>query len=166
MPWVTLDVGGQGGIRPPARLPNVHCFVVDESLGRSLALALEKLVDARNVCAAKLDGHYGEDGRQIMLTQNRDFLDDRRFPPHRHTGVIVLVGEVDEPLIKSLMSTLSLVEQGRELWEGAKVVVNDNGRIRVTSLDHKTSARHTSHYKLRVAGPPLVWVSETIIAYR
>jgi len=166
MPWVTLDVGGKGGIRPPATFPNVHCFVVDESLGRSLASALEKLVHARNVYAARLDGHYSEDGRQIMLTQNRDFLDDRRFPPNRHTGVIVLVGEVDEPLVKSLMSTLSLVEQGRELWEGAKVVVNDNGRIRVTSLDHKTSARHTSHYKLRVAGPPLVWVSETVIAYR
>jgi uncharacterized protein DUF5615 len=162
MPWVTLEVGGQGGIRP-STFPNASCFLVDENLGPSIAPALEKLGHARNVRATRVDGHYGEDGRQIMLTQNRDFLDDRRFPPHRHTGVIVLVGEVDEPLIKSLLSTLSLVEQGRELWEGAKVVVNDNGRIRVTSLDHKTSARHTSHYKLRVAGPPLVWVSEAVV---
>jgi hypothetical protein len=166
MPWVTLDVSGKGGTRLPSTFPNASCFFVDENLGSSLAPALEKLGPAGNVCATKLAGHYGKDGRQIMLTQNREFLDDRRFPPHRHAGVIVLVGEVDEPLIKSLMSTLSLPKQGRELWEGAKVVVNDNGRIRVTILDHKTSARHTSHYKLRVAGPPLVWVSETVIAYR
>jgi hypothetical protein len=163
MPWVTLDVGGTGGTRSPSTFPNASCFFVDESLGSSLAPALEKFGQAGNVCATKLDGHYSEDGRQIMLTQNRDFLDDRRFPPHRHGGVVVLVGEVDEPLIKSLMSTLSLMEQGRELWEGAKVVVNDNGRISVTSLDHKTSARHTSHYKLRVAGPPLIWVSEAVV---
>ena len=163
MPWVTLDVGGTGGKRPPGTFPNASCFFVDESLGSSLAPALEKLGQAGNVCATKLDGRYSEDGRQMMLTQNRDFLDDRRFPLQRHAGVVVLVGEVDEPLIKSLMSTLSLVEEGRELWEGAKVVVNDNGRISVTSLDHKTSAQHTSHYKLRVAGPPLIWVSEAVV---
>ena len=163
MPWVTLDVGGTGGTRSPSTFPNASCFFVDESLGSSLAPALEKLGQAGNVCATKLPFHYGEDGRQIMLTQNRGFLDDRRFPLQRHAGVVVLVGEVDEPLIKSLMSTLSLVEEGRELWEGAKVVVNDNGRISVTSLDHKTSARHTSHYKLRVAGPPLIWVSEAVV---
>jgi hypothetical protein len=138
---------------------------VDESLGTSLAPALEKLGPAGNVCATKLAGHYGEDDRQIMLTQNRDFLDDRLFPPHRHAGVIVLVGEVDEPLLKSLMSTLSLPKQGRELWEGAKVVVNDNGRISVTSHDHNTTARHTSHYKLRLAGPPLIWVSDTVVRF-
>jgi hypothetical protein len=154
MPWIAASRRLNG-------FPNASCFV-DESL-EPLAPALQKLGHARNVCALRLSGGYAEADRQIVLTQNRDYLDDRRFSPHRHAGVVVLADEYDESLIKSLMSTLSLVEQGRELWEGAKIVVSGNGRITVTNHDHKSGTRYTSHYKLRLTGPPLVWMSEDLV---
>ena len=112
----------------------------------------------------KLNGRSDEDvfaaawrERRILLTQDRDFLDDRRFPPNRNAGIVVLLGGHDEALVSALIYALSVVGKGRELWEGAKLVVHEGGRLTVTDLNHATGARDTSHYKLRMAGLPLVW---------
>ena len=97
--------------------------------------------------------------RRILLTQDRDFLDDRRFPPNRNAGIVVLLGRHDEALVSALMYAFSVVGKGRELWEGAKLVVHEGGRLTVTDLNHATGAPETTHYKLRMAGPPLIWRS-------
>ncbi len=75
-------------------------FLVDESLGEAVARVLRE--DGWNVEFAQeiglggrsdedLFGHAWKEGR-VLLTHDHDFLDDRRFPPHRNPGVIVLPG--------------------------------------------------------------------------
>src|SRR5262249_3236699 len=80
-------------------------FLVDESLGVGVYEVLVRLG-----WNAKWAGEVGLLGRsdeevlayawredRIVLTHDTDFLDQRRFPSHRHPGVIVLPGaEGDE----------------------------------------------------------------------
>ena len=78
-------------------------FLVDETLGESFVGALHDLgYNAIGVAQLGLTGHSDEDvfaaawrERRILLTQDHDFLDDRRFPPHSNPGVVVLP---DEPV--------------------------------------------------------------------
>ena len=75
-------------------------FLVDESLGDGVARVLRDLgwntVFGPNVGLAR---HSDEDvfayawrKHRVLLTHDRDFLDDRRFPSHRNPGVVVLPG--------------------------------------------------------------------------
>src|SRR5215831_10740857 len=168
MPWQPIDISNQEAIEFLKDFPKASHFLVDENLGPELAPTLRNLgYNATDVFALKLNGRSDEDvfaaawsERRILLTRDRDFLDDRRFPPHRSAGIVVLLGRHDEALVSALMYALSVVGKGRALWEGAKLVVHEGGRLTVTDLNHATGARDTTHYKLRIAGPPLVWSAE------
>jgi len=82
-------------------------FLVDESLGASVAEVLRgQGWNARYVRELSLEGRSDEEvfarawaEDRILLTHDTDFLDDRRFPPHRNPGVVVLPGA--EALIRS-----------------------------------------------------------------
>ena len=75
-------------------------FLVDESLGKGVARILcDEGWNTVFVSDVGLGGHSDEDifacaweEDRILLTHDQDFLDDRRFPPHRNPGVIVLPG--------------------------------------------------------------------------
>jgi len=148
--------------------PRASRFMVDEYLGPEVAPTLRNLgYNATDTHTLKLNGRSDEEvfaaawrERRILLTQDRNFLDDRRFPPNRNAGIVVLLGGHDEALVSALMYALSVVGKGRARWEGAKLVVHEGGRLTVTDLNHATGARDTTHYKLRIAGPPLVWSGE------
>jgi len=146
--------------------PKASRFLVDENLGPELAPTLRGLgCNATDLLDLKLCGRSDEEvfaaagkERRILLTQDRDFLDDRRFPPNRNAGVVVLPGGNNDALINALVYALSLVRKSGELWEGAKMIVREDGRVTVTARNQDTGALETTHYKLRVAGPPLVWI--------
>jgi hypothetical protein len=42
----------------------------------------------------------------------------------------------DDALINALMYALPLVRKGRELWEGVKMVVSEDGKLAVTAHNH------------------------------
>ena len=75
-------------------------FFVDESLGPEVTAFLrEKKLNVKDVFEEGLVGRPDEDvmafawrTQRILLTHDRDFLDDHRFPEHRNPGVIVLPG--------------------------------------------------------------------------
>jgi predicted nuclease of predicted toxin-antitoxin system len=75
-------------------------FFVDENRGREVTAFLrEKKLNVRDVFEEGLVGRSDEDvmafawrTRCILLTHDRDFLDDSRFPEDRNPGVIVLPG--------------------------------------------------------------------------
>jgi hypothetical protein len=168
MPWQPIDISHQEAIEFAKAFPKASRFLVDGNLGPELAPTLRRLgYNATDVFALKLKGRSDEDvfaaawsERRILLTRDREFLDDRRFPPHRSAGIVVLLGGHDETLVSALMYALSVVGKGRQLCEGAKLVVHEGGRLTVTDLNHATGALETTRYKLRIAGPPLIWIGK------
>jgi predicted nuclease of predicted toxin-antitoxin system len=59
----------------------------------------EKKLNVKDVYEEGLEGRPDEDvmafawdTQRVLLTHDRDFLDDRKFPANRNPGVIVLLG--------------------------------------------------------------------------
>jgi predicted nuclease of predicted toxin-antitoxin system len=108
-------------------------FLVDESLGIEVANVLRDMGwNAKFVSEVGLGGHSDEDIfahawslDRILLTHDRDFLDDRRFPPYRNPGVVVLPGAEgdEEALLRALVAMSLIVAPFREGYRGTKVVV-------------------------------------------
>src|SRR3990172_5282622 len=111
-------------------------FLVDESLGAEVAEVLrDQGWNARYVTELGLEGHSDEDvfarawaDDRIILTHDTGFLDDKRFPPHRNPGVVVLPGAQgdDAPLIRALAGLVSFVAPFREAHRREKVVVSED----------------------------------------
>jgi len=138
----------------------VHHILLDEGLEAEVANALRKVTrNFTDLVAFRLNDSYDSKGeRQIVLTQNRQVMGNRTFPSDRKTTLVILTGEPNEPLLTALMSALLSTEREWNVWEGATVVVSDNGRVAATIHDRDTGRRQTFHYKLRLAGPPLIWI--------
>jgi predicted nuclease of predicted toxin-antitoxin system len=123
--WQPIDISNQEAIRFLKAFPKVSRFLVDENLGQKLAPSLRHLgYNATDTYTLKLNGRSDEAvfaaawrERRMLLTKDRDFLDDRRFPRHRNAGVVVLPALNEGALINALVYALALVRQGRELWE-------------------------------------------------
>jgi predicted nuclease of predicted toxin-antitoxin system len=75
-------------------------FLADESISRDVTAFLrEKKLNVKDIFDEGLAGRSDEDvfafawrDRRVLLTHDRDFLDNQRFPEHRNPGVVVLPG--------------------------------------------------------------------------
>jgi predicted nuclease of predicted toxin-antitoxin system len=168
MPWQPIDISNEEAHDLMKAFPRASRFMVDENLGPELAPTLRSLgYNTTDTHTLKLNGRSDEEvfaaawrERRILLTQDRVFLDDRRFPRHRNPGVVVLPAFNEGALINALVYALALVRKGRELWEEVKMVVCEDGILTVIGHNHDTGTLETSRYKLRIAGPPLMWSAE------
>lgn len=112
-------------------------FLVDESLGEEAARAIRALGwNVVYVGAVGLAGKPDEDvfafgwrEDRIILTHDKDFLDDRRFPFHRNPGVIVLLGATGQTpvLVNALSGVLRLIGPYREAHRRTKVEITEDG---------------------------------------
>ena len=111
-------------------------FLVDESLGIGVAAILKYL--GYNVKFA-LDvglGHksdqdvfaYAWREKRLLLTHDKDFLNDRKFPFNRNPGVIVMPGEEGEtePLFAAVRSMLNIFGTHGRIFPNAKVVIDSD----------------------------------------
>jgi DNA invertase Pin-like site-specific DNA recombinase/predicted nuclease of predicted toxin-antitoxin system len=98
MPWRPLEIPEPPETAQP--LNKKSRFFVDESLGEEAANWLrERGYSATYAGDVGLLGHSDDDifsyawrERRMLLTHDRDFLDDKRFPEHRNPGLVVLPG--------------------------------------------------------------------------
>jgi predicted nuclease of predicted toxin-antitoxin system len=165
MPWQTITISNDEASGLIRGFSNVSRFLVDATLGPGFAPALRRLgYNATDVFALKLDSRTKEDvyaaavsQDRILITQDRAFLDDRRFPLNRNPIIVVLPPNNNDALVSALMTTLSLVVKGLNLCDGVKILVGEDGRLTATSYNRATSVEERTHYKLRMAGPPLIW---------
>src|SRR5215471_9458013 len=72
-------------------------FLVDENIGKLASILRELGWDAVSASEAGLHGHSDEDlfalgwkEKRMIITNDTDFLEDRRYPFHRCPGVMVL----------------------------------------------------------------------------
>src|SRR5260370_10867841 len=119
-------------------------FLIDESLGEGVARVLRK--DRWNAIVGPevgLGGHSDEDvfacawrDDRILLTHDHDFLDERRFPPHRNAGVIVLPGASGsgEGLGSALRSVVSIIGPNRGAFRRFKIEITKDGIWNIKSM--------------------------------
>src|SRR3990172_101090 len=132
-------------------------FLVDESLGAEVAEVLrDQGWNARYVTELGLEGHSDEDvfarawaDDRIILTHDTDFLDDKRFPPHRNPGVVVLPGaEGDDPsLLTALAGLVSFVAPFREGYRRAKVIVSADAEWTFIRQNPETGAMEKRRFR-------------------
>jgi len=145
-------------------------FLVDESLDRTLVLALGELGwKAESVADVGLSGQSDEAvlahawrERQILLTCDKDFLDDRRFPPHRNPGVIILPNApIDsDSFTTALRQALYTIAPLGKVYKNCKIVISTQGEIGITSRNIETGAMERNRYRIDNRGNTFVWEEE------
>ena len=97
MTWQTIDISTKDVKAFAKAVSKQPRFLIDENINPELALKLRNVgYDAIDVFGLTLNGRSNEDvfaaawrEQRILMTQDRDFLDDCRFPPYRNAGVVV-----------------------------------------------------------------------------
>jgi hypothetical protein len=101
--------------------------------------------------------------RRVILTHDRDFLDNRKFPPHRNPGVVVFVvgasGEDEDRLLRGFFLMQAYLKVfGQAYMIGTKIVFSDDEHL---SIDRKYAGSiRTTRFWVRRTGEALEWVPE------
>ena len=145
-------------------------FLVDESLGTNAAELLRAQGwNAKYVAEMNLERRSDEDifarawdDDRIILSHDRDFLDDRRFPPHRNPGVVVLPGaQGDEmSLLAALAGLVSFVAPFRKGYRRAKVVVSANNDWTFIRQNPETGRMEKRRLRIPARGALEEWIEE------
>jgi predicted nuclease of predicted toxin-antitoxin system len=108
-------------------------FLVDESIGEAVAKILQtEGYNTKYVSNVGLVGRSDEDvfarawkENRIVVTHDLDFLDDRRFPPNRNPGVILIrpgsSGNDSHGLFASLRLALLIAGDNADWLRGKKL---------------------------------------------
>lgn len=145
-------------------------FLVDETLtGLGTEVLTGMGYNAVEAGQVGLAGHSDEDifafawsEKRLIITQDRDFLDDRRFPFNRNSGILVLPGgPVDgEGFIAALRTAVNLVGRYHRLFEGQKIVFGEGREIAIRDRDPESGAIKRRRYKLGRHGAEYEWVDD------
>jgi predicted nuclease of predicted toxin-antitoxin system len=146
MPWKELELPDDDTRRElDEEYRGQARFLVDESMGASIAKYLsEKGYNTRYVGDEGLAGRSDEDvfafawkSERIIVTHDPDFLDDRRFPPHRNPGVIVVrpgsSGRDDYGLHVCLYKAMLLADDHADFFRGRKFDFSSKDLLTITS---------------------------------
>jgi predicted nuclease of predicted toxin-antitoxin system len=118
-------------------------ILIDESLGIEVAVYLrEKGYNALFVGEVGLAGRSDEDvfafawrERRMLWTNDRDFLDDTRFPEHRNPGIVVIpgAGGKSQTISISVNTALFVFGHAPDTWHKTKSVVSPTGEMTIRS---------------------------------
>jgi predicted nuclease of predicted toxin-antitoxin system len=167
MSWIPLEVTNE---RISSATKRRVRFLVDESLGVEAARVLrEHGWNAKFVSDLQLIGKDDRTvfamawrERRVILTHDRDFLDNRKFPPHRNPGVVVFVvgasGEDDERLIRAFaLMQIYLKTFGANYMLGTKIVFSDDEHVTIER--RQNGGLRTMRYWMPKRGQAMEWVS-------
>jgi predicted nuclease of predicted toxin-antitoxin system len=170
MPWKKIE---QPNERETAEFKREFArrarFLIDESLPGALAEALNRRKwNVRTVEDLGLKGRSDEEilaaafrEDRILLTQDTDFLNERRFPRNRNPGLVVLPGGSGDmqAIVEALGVLLLIVGDYREVFRGTYTQISADGVLSVSSLD-KTGARKISRYHFTAGEEAEEWIGE------
>lgn len=97
---------------------------------------------------------------RILLTRDRDYLDDRKHPPYRNPGIVVLDIEpmTREGLINALWLLKTVIGPYREIWRESKILISKDGCVTVWQKEFETGKRQKRRYRLNCHGQIQEWV--------
>ncbi len=138
-------------------------FLVDESAGIEVAKILQREgYNAKFASEFGLLGRSDEDifaeawrERRIVITHDTDFLNDRRFPPHRNPGIVLVRpgsdGHDEEGLVASLEKAVLIAGKNATWFRGKKLDFSSGEELTVTSQHGR------NRYLWRKHGMPMIW---------
>jgi predicted nuclease of predicted toxin-antitoxin system len=139
-------------------------FFVDESLGpETTAYLREKGLNVKDVFEERLKGRSDEDvlafawrSRRVLLTHDRDFLDDQRFPEHRNPGIIILPGgEGDQASMGyGIHRVLSVFSKDPDAWRHQKMIVT------IDTIEIRGPGNLVQRYRIDKNGRVFQWREE------
>jgi len=142
-------------------------FLVDESAGPALAGEVKRRGwNAAYVGELGLEGHPDEDvfsrawqEDRVLLTHDQDFLDDRRFPPHRNPGVVVLPGAsgMTQGLANALDRVLDFIGRHRKYYQHTKILISEDGTWTEKGSRKELGRRYERKFKFGFHGEVLTW---------
>jgi predicted nuclease of predicted toxin-antitoxin system len=171
MPWVELYIGDSEAKKFSDEYKKKARFVIDESLGIVAANVIRDAGwNAVFVTDVGLSGHPDEDlfafawrEDRILLTHDRDFLDDRRFPPNRNPGLIVLPGASGstEVLEIELFRVLTTIGLHRRAYLGYKIHIRDDGTWAIRNARSPSGSRNVRLLKFGRHGKIWEWEEDS-----
>lgn len=146
MPWKKLDLPTADERREmDQEYRGKARFLVDESMGAAIAKYLsEKGYNTKYAGDEGLEGRSDEDvfafawkSERIIVTHDADFLDDRRFPPHRNPGLVLVrpgsSGRDDYGLLVCLFKATLMAGDHAQWFEGKKLDFSSKDLLTITS---------------------------------
>jgi len=164
MPWKKLDLPTTSEIRElDQEYRGKARFLVDESMGTAIAEHLsERGYNTKYVGDEGLEGHSDEDvfasawgSERIIVTHDTDFLDDRRFPPHRNPGIVLVrpgsSGGDDYGLYACLYKATLMAGDHAEWFRGKKLDFSSKDLLTITSQGTRDKYLWEKHHV------PMIW---------
>ena len=140
-------------------------FLVDETLGTPVANVLRnRNWNSKSVQEVGLAGHDDDDvfayswrNKRFIVTQDRDFLDGRRFPFNRCYGVFILPGEPSDSdeFVQAFHTLVALFAPFSNGFVGSKILFHRGGEFDVYNTDGIRT-----RYKVEETGDVSMWVDD------
>jgi len=142
-------------------------FLIDENLDGVTTEAIEASGwNVKGVAELGLSGHSDEDifayawrKDRILITNDRDFLDEGRFPEHRNPGIIILpdVPLESDAFLDALDLALSIIGPYRKAYRKSKIIVNKNRESSLILRNHATGKIEKQRFKYDEHGTCYKW---------
>jgi predicted nuclease of predicted toxin-antitoxin system len=171
MVWKALDEPTAADLRDLKRqFAGRARFLVDESMGEAVAAILrERGFNAKYAAERGLIGHSDEDvfaaawaDRRVIFTHDSDFMDDRRFPPHRNPGIVLIhpgaAGSDNKRLQECLFKTLLIAGDSGKWFAHRKLEFTSNETLRIRS--HLNGNVIENRYLWPDRGDAMEWVDK------
>jgi Uncharacterized protein conserved in bacteria len=137
-------------------------FIIDENLGDTVVKYIrDGGFNVKGVSELGLQGRCDDDvfniaykEKRIILTQDKDFLDNERFPLYRNPGVILIPdcpGKSDL-LFKIIAFAVAYVGSLHEVVSGKKFIISENLSISAIFKDKDTGTIVRNRIKLAKDG--------------
>lgn len=158
MPWKRIELTKEEISEARADRKKAR-FLVDESVDSHVAELIRRLGhSAVHVADVGLSGHpdenvlaYAQRGNRVLLTHDPDFLDDRRFPPNRNPGIVILPGADGgkRDLLIAVNDVVTIVGQYRALWRSTKIVITRDQTWTVHTFERDIGQFVSNKYRIR-----------------
>jgi len=168
MPWETIAMAREDIATFDRMFRREAKFYAEDSIEQVVIDILRdlgfKVISSRE---AGLSGHddadhlaYASRENRILLTKDKDFLNDRKHSPFESPGMIVLnIDPLNRESLEDVLYVLKFViKPYREIWHKSKVLISKDRQITVWQREHKTSRWQSTRYRLSRSGQAQEWV--------
>jgi predicted nuclease of predicted toxin-antitoxin system len=163
MPWVRLYSPTDDELRALKEEYRGRArFLVDESIGSTVAEILRSDgYNTKYVGDENLLGRSDEDvfafawkDNRIVVTHDPDFLDDRRFPPNRNPGVVLIrpgsSGRENHGLLLCLWKATQIAGHNAAWFRGKKLDFSSQSNLTVFSQERRQMFLWEAHRDVMV----------------
>lgn len=145
-------------------------FLIDENVPDDLTVILKKEgYDRKTIAEFRLKSRddkvifdLARKENLVIITQDKDFLNDRLFPIQKSLGIAVLpaCSENDNAFVTAFGNLLTIHGKSHELWNDQKVHFPDDDTAIIRFQNALTGRLAIIKFKFPKNGIPMVWENE------